>query len=293
MCDIQSQLQEIVPRAAIYKGTNKSVDSTVHKVEYVTYPSNLSHVLEVGSTSSDHKVFFHISGNCLLDGKNSYFSVQLKTNKWTSCLSGDISSIFKRLTISLPSSGNQILEDIQEYNVLSNMIQYLNGSAEDLETNWYSGQTSMLGNTHEDNMEASRLDLNWNAGTEGWRTYTFALNLSGLLQHSLYLPLFLLNGIKVELTMASATEAFHWDPSNESDWRTILESVNHRLPLSEDDIEGMSNKDSISMQLKSVYQRGNPDDTPNSLTYTIRHFTYHASVIWAGAEYMDCLREGV
>ena len=121
MCDIQSQLQEIVPRAAIYKGTNKSVDSTVHKVEYVTYPSNLSHVLEVGSTSSDHKVFFHISGNCLLDGKNSYFSVQLKTNKWTSCLSGDISSIFKRLTISLPSSGNQILEDIQEYNVLSNI----------------------------------------------------------------------------------------------------------------------------------------------------------------------------
>ena len=293
MCDIQSQLQEIVPRAAIYKGTNKSVDNTVHKVEYVTYPSNLSHVLEVGPTSSDHRVFFHISGNCLLDGKNSYFSVQLKTNKWTSCLSGDISSIFKRLTISLPSSGNQILEDIQEYNVLSNMIQYLNGSAEDLETNWYSGQTSMLGNTHEDNMEASRLDLNWNAGTEGWRTYTFALNLSGLLQHSLYLPLFLLNGIKVELTMASATEAFHWDPSNESDWRTILESVNHRLPLSEDDIEGMSNKDSISMQLKSVYQRGNPDDTPNSLTYTIRHFTYHASVIWASMEYMDRLREGV
>ena len=90
MSDIQSQLQEIVPRAAIYKGTNKSIDSTVHKVEYVTYPSNLSHVLEVGSGSSEQKVHFHISGNCLLDGKNSYFSVQLKTNKWTSCLSGDI-----------------------------------------------------------------------------------------------------------------------------------------------------------------------------------------------------------
>ena len=50
MSDIQSQLQEIVPRAAIYKGTNKRIDSTVHKVEYVTYPSNLSHVLEVGSS---------------------------------------------------------------------------------------------------------------------------------------------------------------------------------------------------------------------------------------------------
>ena len=53
MSDIQSQLQEIVPRGAIYKGTNKSIDSTVHKVEYVTYPSNLSHVLEIGSTSGD------------------------------------------------------------------------------------------------------------------------------------------------------------------------------------------------------------------------------------------------
>ena len=84
MSDIQSQLQEIVPRAAIYKGTNKSIDSTVNKVEYVTYPSNLSHVLEVGPGSSEQKVHFHISGNCLLDGKNSYFSVQLKSNKWTS-----------------------------------------------------------------------------------------------------------------------------------------------------------------------------------------------------------------
>ena len=155
MSDIQSQLQEIVPRAAIYKGTNKSIDSTVHKVEYVTYPSNLSHVLEVGSGSSEQKVHFHISGNCLLDGKNSYFSVQLKTNKWTSCLSGDITSLFKRVTISLPSSGNQILEDIQEYNVLSSMVQYLSASAEDLDSNWYSGQSSMFGNTREENMERS------------------------------------------------------------------------------------------------------------------------------------------
>ena len=159
MSDIQSQLQEIVPRGAIYKGTNKSIDSTVHKVEYVTYPSNLSHVLEIGSTSGDQKVFFHISGNCLLDGKNSFFSIQLKTNKWTSCLSGDITSLFKRLTISLPSSGNQILEDIQEYNVLSSMIQYVSASNEDLETNWYSGQSSMLGNTREENIEAARREI--------------------------------------------------------------------------------------------------------------------------------------
>ena len=169
MSDIQSQLQEIVPRAAIYKGTNKSIDSTVHKMEYVTYPSNLSHTLEIGTTSSEQKVFFLVSGNCLLDGKNSYFSVQLKTNKWTSCLSGDITSLFKRLTISLPSSGNQILEDIQEYNVLSGMIQYISGSDTDLETNWYSGQSSMVGNTREEFMETSRLELNWNAGTDGWR----------------------------------------------------------------------------------------------------------------------------
>ena len=120
---------------AIYKGTNKSIDSTVHKTEYVTYPSNLSHVLEIGATSSEQKVHFHISGNCLLDGKNSYFSVQLKTNKWTSCLSGDTSSLFKRLTISLPSLGNQILEVILEYNVLNSMIQHMSGSERNLEIN--------------------------------------------------------------------------------------------------------------------------------------------------------------
>ena len=293
MSDIQSQLQEIVPRAAIYKGTNKSIDSTVHKMEYVTYPSNLSHTLEIGTTSSEQKVFFLVSGNCLLDGKNSYFSVQLKTNKWTSCLSGDITSLFKRVTISLPSSGNQILEDIQEYNVLSGMIQYISGSDTDLETNWYSGQSSMVGNTREEFMETSRLELNWNAGTDGWRTYTFALNLSGLLQHSLYLPLFLFNGIKIELTMSSALEAFHWDPTNESDWESVLNAVNHRLPLTDDDVDGMGGSNSLSTQLKSIYQRGEPDDTPGSLKYMIQNFTYHASVIWASPEYMERLREGV
>lgn len=55
----------------------------------------------------------------------------------------------------------------------------------------------------------------------------------------------------------------------------------------------MDGKDTLSKQLKSVYQRGDPDDTPNSATYTIRHFTYHASVIWASAERMDRLRDGV
>ena len=130
-------------------------------------------------------------------------------------------------------------------------------------------------------METSRLELNWNPGMDGWRTYTFSLNLSGLLQHSLYLPLFLLNGIKIELTMSSALEALHWDPSNESDWESVLRAVNHRFTLSEDDIEGMDGSDVISQQLKSVYRRENPDDTSNSLTYTIRHFTFHANVIWA------------
>ena len=72
--------------------------------------------------------------------------------------------------------------------MLNSMVQYLSASAKDLDSTWYSGQSSMFGNTREENMRGSRLDLNWNAGTGGWQTYTFALNLSGLLQHSLYLP---------------------------------------------------------------------------------------------------------
>jgi hypothetical protein len=105
--------------------------------------------------------------------------------------------------------------------VLSSMIQYLSGSVEDLETNWYSGQTSMIDNTHENDMESSRVDLSWNAGTKDGER---ALDLSGLLQHSLYLPLFLFDGIKIELTMASAIEALHWDHENESDWESVVGS---------------------------------------------------------------------
>ena len=118
MSEIQSQLQEVVPRGAIYKGTNKSIDQTVHKVETITYPSNVSSILTIGKHSHNQKISFDIAGNCLLDGKTSYFSIQVKTNKWTSCFSGDVCSIIKRLTLSLPSSGNQILEDIQEYHCL-------------------------------------------------------------------------------------------------------------------------------------------------------------------------------
>jgi hypothetical protein len=72
----------------------------------------------------------------------------------------------------------------------------------------------------------------------------------------------------------------------------VLQSVNHRLPLKED-IDAMDGGDTLSKQLKYVYQRGAADDTVGSLTYTIRHFTYHASVIWASTEYMNRLREGV
>lgn len=83
----------------------------------------------------------------------------------------------------------------------------------------------MFGNTREENLETSRLDLNWNAGADGWRTYAFALNLSGLLQRSLRLPLFLLDGIEAELTMSSAAEALRWDPQNETGRAYLEQSI--------------------------------------------------------------------
>ena len=76
-------------------------------------------------------------------------------------------------------------------------------------------------------------------------------------------------------------------------WESVLNAVNHRLPLTDDDVDGMGGSNSLSTQLKSIYQRGEPDDTPGSLKYMIQHFTYHASVIWASPEYMERLREGV
>ena len=83
-------------------------------------------------------------------------------------------------------------------------------------------------------MEIAQKYLNWNAGTDGWRTNTFALILSGLLQHSLYLPRFIFNGIKVELNINSAMEDFNWDHENKSDRESLLQSVSHRIPSNEE-----------------------------------------------------------
>ena len=93
--------------------------------------------------------------------------------------------------------------------------------------------------------------------------------------------------------MSSASEAIHWDPTNESVWESVLNAVHHRLLLSDDGIDGIGGSNFLSTQLKSVYQCGEPDDTPSSLKYMIQHFTYHSSVTRASPEHLERLQEGV
>ena len=156
-------------------------------------------------------------------------------------------------------------------------------SAEDLDSNWYSGQSSMFGNTAR---EYGKVSPRFELECGHRRLANHCLNLNGLLQHSLYL-LFFFSSIKWSWAWAQQQKRFTGTLRTRATGRAYSERSSS-LTLSEDDIEGMDGKDTLS-KIESVYQRGDPDDTPNSVTYTIRHFTYHASVIWASTEYMEGL----
>ena len=95
----QSDDKPHVPRKAIYKTPSNS-SSVVVRREIIEYPAvALSQMVVVGENDSNKKITFNISGDALFDGRESFFSVKLKTNKWTAHLSSDITSIIKRITI--------------------------------------------------------------------------------------------------------------------------------------------------------------------------------------------------
>ena len=105
-------LEEQLPRQAYFK-VGKSVNSTVLKKEMIEYACDKSEIV-VKNRAEVAK--FLISGDCLIDGRQSFFSLKLKTNTFTAFLSGDITSIIKKVIIKLPSNSNQVLEEIDNYN---------------------------------------------------------------------------------------------------------------------------------------------------------------------------------
>ena len=88
-------LEELLPRKA-YFTVGKSVNKTVLKKELIQYPAD-KNVITV--RTQPETVRFLISGDCLLDGRESFFSLKLKTNTFTGFLSAGITSIIKKITI--------------------------------------------------------------------------------------------------------------------------------------------------------------------------------------------------
>ena len=95
---IESQLQEELPRASLYK-TRSSVNKTVQKREIIKYVSDQpSYEVRDGFPM---KARFRISGECCADMRNSYFTMQLKTNKWTAHLPpSGVTALVKQVDMS-------------------------------------------------------------------------------------------------------------------------------------------------------------------------------------------------
>ncbi len=109
-----TDLEEQLPRKAYFRAGG-SINKTILKKELIQYPV-------VTVRNQPDIVRFLISGDCLLDGRES-FSLRLKTNTFTGFLSGDITSIISRIVLRLPSNSNIVLEEIDSYNTLSSLIQ--------------------------------------------------------------------------------------------------------------------------------------------------------------------------
>ena len=154
---------------------------------------------------------FLISGDCLIDGRQSYFSLKLKTNTFTAFLSGDITSIIKKIVVKLPSNSNQVLEEIDQYNTLASMIQMMELDDDRLSSNWQNGSTCLADHNRPEAQSRARRFLNLNEG--GYRTFVFQLNLCSILFHEQFLPLSLLNGVLLEVHFATAQEALHYNPA--------------------------------------------------------------------------------
>ena len=276
-----SALEEEVPRKAYFK-VSKSINATVLKKELIEYTADKT---EIKVSTQPAMVKFLISGDCLLDGRESYFSLKLKTNTFTAFLSGDITSIIKKVVIKLPSNSNQILEEIDSYNTLSSMIEMLRLNEDQLDSHWQSGLNCLKDHNRVEAQARARRFLNLNEG--GWRTFTFQLKLCSILFHEQYLPLSLLNGILVEIHLAPASEAFHYHAPLEQ-WTAVFDAV-EGMYLTQGQYNGAEGEDKgpIKNQFKALYNR--PECTQQALEYEIGQFTYHASAVWMNAEYVKRL----
>jgi hypothetical protein len=275
-------LEEQLPRQSMFK-VGKSVNSTVLKKEMIEYPADKTDITVQNRTEVAK---FLISGDCLNDGRQSYFSLKLKTNTFTALLSGDITSIIKKIVIKLPSNSNQVLEEIDHYNTLASMIQMMELDDDRLSSNWQNGLNSLADHNRPEAQNRARRFLNLNEG--GYRTFVFQLNLCSILFHEQFLPLSLLNGLLLEVHFATAQEAFHYNPALEQ-WGQMFDHVEGMyFSQAEHDALG-ADTDAVHGQLMHFYNRPAPNG--QALLYEVNSFTYHAGAIWMNSEYVKRLVE--
>ena len=280
--DFDANLSDALPRRSVFKGV-ASANSTVRKRELVEF-----HARTPSTTvkTMEQDVEFLISGECLLDGRASFFSLDLKTNAFTAVLSNGVSSLIKRVQVKLPSNSNQVVEDIQQYNYLDSIISLVNTDENTLKSKWNSGSIAALDNRTAEGLGRSARFLNLNKG--GYRKLTFALTLSAIFGGKLeqYIPLFLLNGLSLTITLALPTEAFRYDEEQEQ-WGTIFEVV-EGMPLEQDPFDDLERDDpnvqeEVKKTMLTYYNR--PVPRKQQLEYEVKNFTYHASCLWFPDEY--------
>jgi hypothetical protein len=276
-----TELEEQLPRKAYFK-VGGSINKTILKKELIQYPAD-KNVITV--RNQPEIVRFLISGDCLLDGRESFFSLKLKTNTFTGFLSGDITSIISKIVLRLPSNSNIVLEEIDSYNTLSSLIQMIQLDDDQMASHWESGLNMLSNHNRAESQAQSRRFLNLNES--GYRFFTFQMNLSSILFHEQYLPLSLLNGILLEVHLAPSKQCFHYNPANET-WAKVFGLVDGMF-FDQGAFNGFSanKKTAIQDQLIRFYNRPAPNS--QEIEYEVEGFTFNAAAIWMNAEYVKRL----
>ena len=76
----QSDTVAHIPKKAIFKN-GKSGSTIIQKRELIEYPATaLSQTVTVGEDDQNKSITFHISGDAMVDGRESFFSVKMNTN---------------------------------------------------------------------------------------------------------------------------------------------------------------------------------------------------------------------
>ena len=279
-----------IPRAAVFK-VKGSTAGCVEKRELISYNANAtSQLLEVTANDTSKKIEFLLSGDCLMDGRESYISLQMRTNKWTAYLSSDASAIIKRLVISLPQNQNQTLEDIDNYALLQSMLHFANGGEDAYASNWVSGMNSLSNFNQNAGAKAARRFLNVPDEAGGLRTLCFSLNLSGILTNATYVPLILLGGLKVTLYLNAATDVLNYDPAREASWDTVFDSIDLSLGKS---FGTMTDPEKTAIQDALIGFTSKPAPSAENaalpLTYTVIAPRFEVMTVWFSTAYVDSL----